>query len=72
MISDVLKSLDFFSSLSDKDIDIVASFSVLKSYKSNNILHYEKTNYNQLEFLIDGLAKAYKIDKHENEIFLYY
>jgi len=35
-------------------------------------LYYEKTEQNRLLFLVDGLAKAYKIDKHQNEIFLYY
>jgi len=72
MISDIIKSLDFFSSLTDEQVDMVASISVLKSYNQDSIIHYEKTNINLLEFLTDGLAKAYKIDKHENEIFLYY
>lgn len=72
MISDIIKSLDFFSSLSDEQVGIVASMSSLKSYKKDSIVHYEKTTLNQLKFLVDGLAKAYKIDKHENEIFLYY
>jgi len=36
------------------------------------LLHYEKSQQDRLLFLVQGLAKAYKIDKYENEIFLYY
>ena len=72
MIKDIIKSLDFFNSLTVKEVDLIASFSTLKSYNGNNILHYEKSSSNKLEFLIEGLAKTYKIDKHKNEIFLYY
>jgi len=50
----------------------LVSISSLKRYTNGCLLHYEKTEQNRLLFLVDGLAKAYKIDKHQNEIFLYY
>jgi CRP/FNR family transcriptional regulator len=53
-------------------IEELVSISSLKSYTNGYLLHYEKTNRNRLLFLVDGLAKAYKIDKRKNEIFLYY
>jgi CRP/FNR family transcriptional regulator len=53
-------------------MEYLISISLLKSYKNNYLLHYEKTKQDRLLFLVKGLAKAYKIDKYENEIFLHY
>jgi len=64
--------LDFFHNLNDTQIEQLVSISSLKSYNSGCLLYYEKTEQNRLLFLVDGLAKAYKIDKHQNEVFLYY
>ena len=50
----------------------MANISTLNSYIKDTILCYEKSETTQVIFLVDGLSKAYKIDKHENEIFLYY
>ena len=71
-IKNTLSSLNFFSSLNEKQINILASISTINSHPQDSILHYEKKTSSNLLFLIDGLAKAYKIDKHDNEIFLYY
>lgn len=71
-IKDILESLEFFSSLDDKDLELLSSFCSLSSYANEYVLHYENQNTPNLEFLIKGLAKSYKIDKHSNEIFLYY
>ncbi|MCX6076113.1 MAG: Crp/Fnr family transcriptional regulator [Campylobacterales bacterium] len=71
-IKNTIKSLDFFASLNVQEIDLLASISSTNSYNKNYILHYEKKESTQLLFLIEGLAKSYKIDKHNNEIFLYY
>ena len=71
-LKDTLQSLDFFTSLNEKQIEFLNSISTLHSYSKDYIIHYEKKESENLLFLIDGLAKAFKIDKHENEIFLYY
>jgi len=71
-IQSTLQSIDFFSSLGDANLDLLSSISSVNSYSKDYILHYEKEDSLNLLFLIDGLAKSYKIDKHENEIFLYY
>jgi len=71
-IKTVIKSQDFFTTLTDKQIDLLSSISKLNSYSKNYILYYEQKNNHNLLFLTNGLAKAYKIDKHNNEIFLYY
>jgi CRP/FNR family transcriptional regulator len=71
-IKSIIHSLEFFSNLSEDEIGQLMAISSLKSYGSECLLHYEKTQSDKLLFLIDGLAKAYKMDKHDNEIFLYY
>jgi CRP/FNR family transcriptional regulator len=71
-IKSILYALDFFNGLNEQQIRMLCSISSLKSYAENSLLHYEKTATNQLMFLVNGLAKSYKIDKHQNEIFLYH
>lgn len=71
-LKDAIKSQDFFSRLNDEQIKEVASFSSLHHYEKEAILYYEQEEHPELLFLVDGLAKAYKLDKHDNEIFLYY
>lgn len=51
---------------------MLASFSSVSSYTNGYVIHYEKQESGLLLFLLDGVAKAYKIDKHNNEIFLHY
>ncbi|SFV71702.1 transcriptional regulator, Crp/Fnr family [hydrothermal vent metagenome] len=71
-IRSIIHSLEFFNNLSDSNIEQLVAISSLKNYNSESLLHYEKSHSNKLLFLVDGLAKAYKIDKYDNEIFLYY
>jgi len=71
-IKNIIHSLEFFSNLSEAHIQKLVSISFIKHYKRTFLLHYEKTQSKRLLFLVNGLAKAYKIDKHDNEIFLYY
>jgi len=71
-IKNIISSVSFFSSLNEEQLEFITTISVINSYEKNYILHYEKDQSNNLLFLLDGLAKAYKIDKHKNEIFLHY
>ena len=71
-IQNIIHSLEFFSNLGDDEVNRLVSISSLKNYNSECLLHYEKSQSNKLLFLVNGLAKAYKMDKHDNEIFLYY
>jgi len=68
----LISSLDFFSSLNEEQIDILVSISTINTYSKDYLVHFEKQANGSLLFLLNGLAKAYKIDKHENEIFLHY
>ena len=71
-IKEALSSLTFFSNLSDSQIEELIPLSFLKKYESDALLYYEKSSNRKLLFLVEGLARAYKMDKHNNEIFLYY
>jgi len=67
-----IASIDFFSSLNEEHLTLLSSISTLHTYTKNYVVHYEKKVSSNLLFLTNGLAKAYKIDKHNNEVFLYY
>ena len=71
-IKETIQSIDFFSSLNEEKTSLLSSISTLHTYSKDYIVHYEKKESESLFFLTDGLAKSYKIDKHDNEIFLYY
>lgn len=72
ILKESLKSLEFFSTLDDAQIDNICAISSVNTYTSGYVLYYENQNSTHLQFLVNGLAKAYKIDKNENEIFLYH
>ncbi|MDQ1245192.1 MAG: hypothetical protein QG565_1533 [Campylobacterota bacterium] len=67
-----IKQLSFFNSLDSEKLDIVDSISKITTYPKNSILYYENDSSNKIFFLVSGLLKVYKIDKFENEIFLYH
>jgi CRP/FNR family transcriptional regulator len=71
-INSIIKSLDFFASLSDSQVNQLAKISTVNSYNKEYILYYENSKIDSLLFLTNGLAKSYKIDKNNNEIFLYF
>lgn len=71
-IGDAIKSINLFSHLDDKSIDIIVSMAHISAYEKDTVLFYESESTDKLLFLVDGLLKIYKIDKYDNEIFLYY
>ena len=71
-VKNIIRSLKFFSILNDEQVELLSSIATLQNYTEDYVLHYENKESNKLLFLTEGLAKAYKIDKHDNEIFLYY
>lgn len=71
-IRDAIKSINLFSHLDDKSIDIIVSMAHISAYEKDTVLFYESESTDKLLFLVDGLLKIYKIDKYDNEIFLYY
>ncbi len=71
-IVDTIKSIDFFNELNNKQIDQLALISNVVKYPKKSILFYESDTNTQIMFLVSGLLKIYKLDKFDNEIFLYH
>jgi len=69
---DAIKSITLFNHLDDDDIKLIASMSHVSKFDADSILYYESESTDKLLFLVDGLLKVFKIDKYDNEIFLYY
>ncbi len=71
-IIDTLKSIDFFEELNDEQLKELSTISNVVNYPKKSILFYESETNSQIMFLISGLLKIYKLDKFDNEIFLYH
>ena len=71
-IQESIRKISFFNNLSDEQIDLIASISFVSTYSNNSILYYESDTNNNILFLVEGLIKIYKVDKFDNEIFLYH
>jgi len=69
---EAIKKINLFSHLNEDEIEFIASMSHISNYSSNSVLFYESESTDKLLFLVEGLLKVYKIDKNDNEIFLYY
>ena len=71
-IQETIKKISFFDNLSEAQIELIASISNVSKYPNKSILYYESDISKSLLFLVDGLIKIYKVDKFDNEIFLYH
>ena len=67
-----INKLNFFKSLDAKQLDIISSISTITKHSKNSNLYYENDTHDKLFFLVFGLLKIYKVDKFDNEIFLYH
>ena len=66
-----LKEAFLFKDLSDKDLEKIKSFTIIKELKKDEIVFYEKENPAYLHLLISGSARVYKIDNKENELIIH-
>lgn len=71
-VQKIIRKISFFNNLNDEQIDLIASISFVSTYSNNSILYYESDTNNNILFLVEGLIKIYKVDKFDNEIFLYH
>jgi len=71
-ITETIKKINLFAHLDNASLEKLASISYLSKFEKNSILYYESDSVDKILFLITGLIKVYKIDKYDNEIFLYY
>ncbi|MEA1914983.1 MAG: Crp/Fnr family transcriptional regulator [Campylobacterota bacterium] len=72
IIKQYIKNINLFSHITEDELNTLAKISSTATYNKNSILYYEADTNNRLLFLIQGQIKVYKIDKFDNEIFLYY
>jgi CRP/FNR family transcriptional regulator len=71
-INEILKTINLFSNISNKELELLTSISSISKFEKDSILYYETDLTDKLLFLIEGQLKVFKIDKYDNEIFLYY
>ena len=71
-IQDTIKSIGFFDELDDNQLEELKEISNVVTYPEKSILFYESDTNTQIMFLVSGLIKIYKLDKFDNEIFLYH
>ncbi len=69
---DKLKKLKLFQGLEDKELEIISGFSRFKLYNKDSIIYYEMDIKKELYYLSEGRVKVYKVDRFDNEIFMYY
>ena len=67
-----LQQIDFFANLGEEELQYLYEISTIRTFTKDTIVYYESDIDYSLQFLLDGIIKIYKIDKHNNEIFLYY
>ncbi len=67
----LLQSLPLFHSLEEEDIHTIASFCTVHHHKAGDVLFYEKDSKDAIFYIISGSVKFYKVDRFDNEIFLY-
>ncbi len=71
-MTETIKKINLFAHLDDNSLKKLADISHLSKFEKDSILYYESDSIDKILFLITGLIKVYKIDKYDNEIFLYY
>ncbi len=69
---ETINAIDFFDELNEEQIKQLSSISNVYQYPKKSILNYESDVNTNILFLIHGLIKIYKVDKFNNEIFLYH
>ncbi len=66
-----MERLLFFKGADPLALKKLAESCKIKTYAASDILLYEEDDLSRVYFLINGEAKFYKVDRFENEIFLY-
>jgi CRP/FNR family transcriptional regulator len=67
----LLENLDFFKDCDPQKLSLLSSTSKVKTYNASDVLVYEEDDINRVYFLVEGEVKLYKVDRFDNEIFLY-
>ena len=67
----LIGSLPLFKGLKRADIEHIASFCSLRTHQEGDVLFYEKDTKDAIFYIVKGSVKFYKVDRFDNEIFLY-
>jgi len=71
-LKESLRQISIFKDSSEEELEYLEQISTVVNYPKNATLYYEAESISSLQFLIEGQIKVYKVDKYDNEIFLYY
>lgn len=71
-VKDLIQNISLFSHLDDAELESLKTITTVSKYDKDSILYYETEITDKLLFLVSGQIKVYKVDKYDNEIFLYY
>ncbi|MDD2267144.1 Crp/Fnr family transcriptional regulator [Sulfuricurvum sp.] len=70
-MTSMIEDLNFFKECDPLKLSLLSSTSKFKSYNASDILMYEEDDINRVYFLVEGEVKLYKVDRFDNEVFLY-
>lgn len=70
-MTSLLENLDFFKECDPLKLSVLSSTAKFKSYNASDILMYEEDDVSRVYFLVEGEVKLYKVDRFDNEVFLY-
>ncbi len=66
-----LRKVPLFEALDENELAALSKIVQVKPYVKGDILHYEKDTQTNIYYLMEGLIKVYKIDRFDNEVFMY-
>jgi CRP/FNR family transcriptional regulator len=66
-----LNTIPLFSTLEKNELRELCKIVKIKHFNKGEILHYEKETQSNIYYLKEGLIKVYKVDRFDNEIFMY-
>lgn len=69
--AEYLSSIPLFSDLSEETLAELAQITSIRHFPAGDILYYEKDKHNEIYYLKEGLIKVYKVDRFDNEVFMY-
>ncbi|MDD3598357.1 Crp/Fnr family transcriptional regulator [Sulfuricurvum sp.] len=70
-MTSMIEDLNFFKECDPLKLSLLSSTAKFKSYNASDILLYEEDDINRVYFLVEGEVKLYKVDRFDNEVFLY-
>lgn len=66
-----IQSLEFFSEIEESKLVSLLASTRVKKYLASEVMQYEEDDIARVYFLLEGEVKLYKVDRYDNEIFLY-